>query len=262
MGDRLITLTTDFGEGSSYVAAMKGALYSVNPAARIVDLTHAIPPQDVMAAALFLEDVVPLFPGGTIHVVVVDPGVGTNRALLCVEWAGHVILAPDNGCWTEIGLPGEGLVRRLTESRYWRRDISATFHGRDILAPAAGHISLGLDPAALGPALNLGWEGCVTLDVPKPVRSGNTIRGQVVHVDAFGNLICNIRPGQSMSPQTATIAGRTASRFVKTYGDAEPGSLVALKGSSGRVEFAIVNGSAAAVLGVGVGVAVEVAAAG
>lgn len=255
-----MTLTTDFGEGSSYVAAMKGALFSVNPVARAVDLTHAIPPQDVMAVAVFLEDAVPYYPAGTIHVVVVDPDVGTDRALLCVEWAGQIILAPDNGCWTEIGLPGDGVIRRLTECRYWRPEVSATFHGRDILAPVAGHLSLGLDPAALGPALDLEWERCVTLDMPKPVRSGNMVRGQVVHVDTFGNLITSIRPGRSTTPQTATIAGRTMNRFVRTYGDAEPGSLVALTGSSGRLEFAVVNGSAAALLGVGVGAAVEVVA--
>lgn len=215
-----------------------------------------------MAAALFLEDVIHVFPFETIHVVVVDPGVGTGRALLCVKWADQLILAPDNGCWTAIGLPGVSVIRRLTESRYWRRDVSATFHGRDILAPVAGHLSLGLDPAALGPTLNLERERYVTLDLPKPERAGDVIRGQVVRVDTFGNLISNVLLQRSVAQQSAAIAGRTVGRFVKTYGDAEPGSLVALTGSSGRLEFAVVNGSAAALLGVGVGATVEVAESG
>src|SRR5689334_23663128 len=149
----LVTLTTDFGGGSSYVAAMKGALLTVNPAARLVDLSHDLPPQDLVATAYFLADALPWFPTGTIHVVVVDPGVGTERHLLCVEWRGQHLLVPDNGCWTALIADNERpTVHRLAERRFWRPEVSATFHGRDILAPVAGHLSLGVAPADLGPA--------------------------------------------------------------------------------------------------------------
>lgn len=258
MHDRLVTLTTDFGPHSNYVAAMKGALYAVNPAAVVVDLTHTIPPQDVRAAGLFLSDVIPFYPAGTIHVIVVDPGVGTDRALLCIEWAGQIMLAPDNGCWTEAGLPGDRVVRRLTETRFWRSHLSATFHGRDILAPVAGHLSRGLDPSALGPRLNSELEDYVSLDLPKPVQSDGFIRGEVLFVDTFGNLITNVSQRLCKSLRRALVESHSIDRFVRTYGEAEPGSLVALIGSSGRLEFAIVHESAAAYLGVGVGATVEV----
>src|SRR5262249_14415902 len=149
---RLMTLTTDFGEGSPYVAAMKGVLLSANPSLRLIDLGHAIPPQDVRHAAFFLAGCLPYFPPGTLHVIVVDPGVGTERALLHIEAGGHHLLAPDNGCWTLAATrltaastrePGPLVVRHLTEPRFWRHPVSATFHGRDILAPVAAYLSLG-----------------------------------------------------------------------------------------------------------------------
>src|SRR5262245_18257283 len=127
----LATLTTDFGEGSAYVAAMKGALLAVNPAARLIDLSHRLPPQDLVAAAYFLAGALQWFPPGTVHVGVVDPGVGTERALLCVEWKGQTILVPDNGCWTPLLGPSDTpRVRRLENRAYWRPEVSATFHGR------------------------------------------------------------------------------------------------------------------------------------
>src|SRR5262245_9382522 len=133
MTEALVTLTTDFGEASPYVAALKGVLLTVNASARVIDLSHQIPAQDIRHTAYFLAAVVPYFPAGVIHVAVVDPGVGTTRALLYVEVAGHRLLAPDNGCWTLIGprpLQPERVIR-LEEPRYWRQTVSATFHGRD-----------------------------------------------------------------------------------------------------------------------------------
>jgi S-adenosylmethionine hydrolase len=250
-----VTLTTDFGPGSSYVAAMKGALLAVNPAARVLDLTHNLPPQNLVAAAYFLADALPWFPPATIHVVVVDPGVGTNRALLCVETAGQVILVPDNGCWTllvrEDVLPQ---VYRLDERRFWRPNVSATFHGRDILAPVGGHLSRGVSPAELGPPVS-DW---VRLELPQPVVSADGVRGEVVVVDPFGNLVTNI-PASAVPPVGhVRVDGHSIPRLVRTYGDAEPDALVALIGSSGRLEVAVVNGSAAVRLGVGSGAAVEV----
>jgi len=250
----LVTLTTDFGGGSSYVAAMKGALLAVNPAARLVDLSHDLPPQDLVATANFLADVLPWFPIGTIHVVVVDPGVGTERSLLCVEWRGQHVLVPDNGCWTSLIADGERpVVHRLAERRFWRSEVSATFHGRDILAPVAGHLSRGVAPADLGPAVTA-WQ---RFDLPRPATTPDGVRGEVVIVDRFGNLISNL-PGPALfAGSTVRLPDGRAVKLVRTYGDAEPGTLVALIGSSCRLEVAVVNGSAAEKLGVGVGTRIE-----
>src|SRR5436189_5046159 len=149
----LVTLTTDFGRDSGYVAALKGSLLSVNPQARLVDLSHDIRPQDLRQASFFLRSCVLYYPPGTIHVVVVDPGVGTERAILYVETRGQRLLVPDNGCWTSLVDQGTPTVIRLAEPRYWRQPVSPTFHGRDILAPVAGHLAGGLEPRLLGPAV-------------------------------------------------------------------------------------------------------------
>ena len=250
-----ITLTTDFGDGSSYVAAMKGDLLSVNPAARLVNLSHTIPPQNLVAAAYFLADTLPWFPPRTIHVVVVDPGVGTNRAILCVEWSDQVIVVPDNGCWTAILRPTDQPpgVYRLEERRFWRAEVSATFHGRDVFAPVAGHLSLGVAPSELGSKI----EDWVRLELPSARAAPDGIHGKVIIVDRFGNLISNILPDGEMGAGSVQIDGRFAARLVNTYGDAEPGTLVALIGSAGRLEIAVVNGSAADRLGLGLGSEVE-----
>jgi len=251
----LVTLTTDFGNGSSYVAAMKGALLAVNPSARLVDLTHDLPPQDLVATSYFLADTLPYFPAGTVHVVVVDPGVGTERSLLCVEWRAQCLLLPDNGCWTSLIDDGDQpLVHRLSESRYWRLDVSATFHGRDILAPVAGHLTRGVAPTALGPPVT-SWQ---RLNLPRPTQTPTGVRGEVVVVDRFGTLISNLPASEIRSGARVTLPGGTALQLVRTYGDAEPGTLVALIGSSGRLEVAVVNGSAAARLGVGFGTPIDV----
>src|SRR2546423_4693941 len=151
MPDPIITLTTDFGEDSPYVASMKGVILGINPAARLVDLSHQIPAQNLIHASFFLATAVPCFPTEVLHVIVVDPGVGTERALLYVEVEGHRLLAPDNGCWTLLARQASRPARvvKLAEPRYWRQPVSATFHGRDILAPVAGHPSLRLDPQSV-----------------------------------------------------------------------------------------------------------------
>ena len=259
MPDPLITLTTDFGEESPYVAAMKGVILGVNPAARPLDLTHQVPPQDVRYAAFFLAGAVPYFPAGTLHVVVVDPGVGSERAVLYVEAEGQRLLAPDNGCWTSLLKPGSPAPRviRLTEPRYWRHPVSATFHGRDIFAPVAAHLSLGVDPADLGPGVTE-W---VCLPEPPPPRPGvNSLTGEVVFVDHFGNLITNI-PAQDLQPPDRLVVGnqsRKAFRWVRTYAEANPGTLVALISSNGMLEVAVVQGSASRKLKARVGTPVTV----
>jgi S-adenosylmethionine hydrolase len=253
----LVTLTTDFGDASPYVAAVKGVLLSVNPAARLIDLSHQIPPQDVRHAAFFLAAALPYFPPDALHVIVVDPGVGSERAILYVETAGVRLLAPDNGCWTLLPQSDQPRVRRLTESRYWRPTVSATFHGRDVFAPVAGHLSLGLDPAKLGPPV-ADW---VRLTLPSPQMGMNSISGEITFVDHFGNLITNI-PAAKLQPPTILIVGRHVFtcrfRWVRTYADAAPGTLVALTSSTGHLEVAVAQGNAARKLKAAVGTPVVV----
>ena len=246
MSAPLITLTTDFGTRSPYVAAMKGVLLTLNPAARLLDLSHDIPPQNVRHAAFFLAAALPYFPPGTLHVVVVDPGVGTERAILYVELGTQRLLAPDNGCWT---LATEALpiqrVRRVTNRAYWRDVVSLTFHGRDVFAPVAAHLSLGRDPAELSePAAQ--W---VTLEALRPTLVGDEMHGAVVFVDDFGNLITNLAPDAG----TVVIGDIEVSRRVRTYGEAPPGTLVSLTSSFDLLEIAEVQGDAAQRTGAGVG---------
>jgi S-adenosylmethionine hydrolase len=252
MPDPIITLTTDFGESSPYVASMKGVILGVNPQARLVDLSHRIPPQDVRFADYFLAAALPCFPSGVLHVVVVDPGVGTKRSVLYVELDGHRLLVPDNGCWTSLGKrSAKPVVRRVSEPRYWRQPVSNTFHGRDIFSPVAGHLSLGLVPKLLGPKVKK-W---VNLKPLWPlVNTGNSDwKGQVIFVDNFGNLITNLPASALDGSPTITIAGQVVSQRVRTYGEAEPGTLVALVSSTGNWEIAVVQGNAAERLGAKVG---------
>jgi S-adenosyl-L-methionine hydrolase (adenosine-forming) len=256
----VITLTTDFGADSPYVAAMKGVILSINPNARIVDLSHQIPPQDVHYASFFLRACIPYFPAEAIHVMVVDPGVGTDRAVLYAEIDGHRLLAPDNGCWTGVMQKGSkpATILRLTESRFWRQPVSATFHGRDIFAPVAAHLSLGENPGNLGQPCQ-DW---IQLERPSPIIEADRLVGEIVFIDHFGNLITNI-PGEAF----ARIRGRQVrvlvndqevTQVVRTYGEAEKGTVVALVSSSDLLEVAVTGGSAEKRLGTRVGTPISV----
>jgi S-adenosylmethionine hydrolase len=258
--DPLITLTTDFGTDSPYGAAMRGVILSLNPEARLLDLSHQIPPQDVRYTAFFLRACIPYFPREAIHVIVVDPGVGTERSLLLVEIEGHRLLAPDNGCWTALIQRGSPppTVYRLTESRYWSQSVSPTFHGRDILAPVAAHLSLGVDPCKLGKP----FQEWVQLETNGPIVESNRILGEVIFIDHFGNLITNI-PGQefariSKQPVRTTVGDRNVTRQVQTYAEAEEGTAVALISSTDLLEIAVTNGNAAEKLGARRGTPVSV----
>jgi S-adenosylmethionine hydrolase len=258
MADSLVTLTTDFGEGSPYAAAVKGAVLAVDPSARVIDLSHSIPPQDLPYAAYFAAHTWRYFLRHAIHVIVVDPGVGTDRALLYVEADQLRVLAPDNGCWVP-ATKGMRLRRviRLTETRYWRPRVSATFHGRDILAPVAGWLARGLDPQLLGPCVTT-W---VDLRLPEPIVSEDRIRGEVIFADHFGNLITNIAQADlthwPKSMWRVTVAGRQIS-VVSTYAEGPGKQPVALIGSSDKLEIAVGGGSALAFLRHGIGTPVEV----
>jgi len=247
----IITLCTDFGTGSPYVAAMKGVILSLNPGATVVDITHEVPAQDIRHAAVVLEDISDRFPAGTIHVAVVDPEVGTERALVFARIGRQNYLAPDNGLLSRLAqrTPPAKLIR-LTEPDYWLHPVSATFHGRDILAPVAARLSLGLDPDHLGTPL----ERLVTLQWPAVRLGVGRIEGSVLLVDSFGNLITDIRSAMlppSFAAEDLAVVCRDyqITGLCRTYGDAPPGTLVALVGSSDRLELAVVRGSAAALTG-------------
>lgn len=250
----IITLTTDFGTDSPYVAQMKGTILGRNPQAAIVDVTHAIPPQDVYAGALVLEQVEAYFPTGTIHVVVVDPGVGTERALICAIIGGQHFLTPDNGLLTRVvqRQPASQFFR-LENSQYWRAQVSATFHGRDILAPVAAHLSLGVHPHQLGPS----HADLVLLELPEARRFADRIVGSVIGIDGFGNLLTNISAkmlsAEEASLSKVTCRERTMNGIVRTYGAGAPGTVVALFGSHGALEIAVVRGNAALELSTHVG---------
>jgi S-adenosyl-L-methionine hydrolase (adenosine-forming) len=257
----VVTLTTDFGVSSPYVAAMKGVILAINPAATIIDISHAIPAQNIAQAALVLDDATPWFPNDTIHVAVVDPGVGTERAILYARIGTQQYVAPDNGLLSRLmARTPPALILRLTERAFWLPEVSHTFHGRDIMAPVAAHLSLGLDPRRLGPPAGQ----VVQFDLPQLQVIDRKICGEVIAIDSFGNLITNISSdllaGEPTDDRVCVDCGLHSTRGIhRTYGDRNAGSLAAIIGSCGRLELAVVRGSAAERLRIAVGTPVVVA---
>jgi hypothetical protein len=245
----LVTLLTDFGDGSGYPAQMKGVLLAAAPDARIVDLSHGVPPFDVLAGALLLESCVPWFPSDAVHLAVVDPGVGTSRRALCVVDAqGRRLVGPDNGLFTPFLGPG-ARVHALEAGGVLPDPASATFHGRDLFAPAAAWLASGGDPAELGAAVG----NPVLLRWPEAAVSEGGVDGEVLAADRFGNLVTSIRERDIAAAgpgpvRGVFVAGRPV-RWVRTFGEGAPGELLAMLGSGGRLEVAVREGSAAAGLG-------------
>lgn len=256
----IITLTTDFGVSSPYVAQMKGEILSRNREALIVDITHSIAPQNVVEGAIVLDDVAQRFPADTIHVAVIDPGVGTSRRLLYAQIDRQQYLAPDNGLLT-LAVRRSSPIRliELNEPQYWNDQVSSTFHGRDILAPAAAHLSLGLEPALLGPMV----DSLFLLSIPEPQIASDHVLGHVLLADSFGNLITNIRREQIAALAAPELLSVTCKQWTvcgisRTYGDRRPGEMVALFDSQGRLEIAVAHGSAAKLIGAELGTSVVV----
>jgi S-adenosylmethionine hydrolase len=254
----LITLTTDFGTASPYVAVMKGVIRSINPTADLLDLTHSIPPQNLRHTSYFLATAVPHFPAGSIHLCVVDPGVGTERAPVLAEVGEHYLVGPDNGIFTGVFRHfGEPIrVRRLSNPRYWRPTVSSTFHGRDIFAPVAAYLSRGIDPEEFGPI----HPNPVELGIRSAVTHGHRWLGEVQFIDDFGNVITNIPATRLQTlPVKVAIDGHSLGllRWVRTYGDAATGEQVCLFSSDGFFEIAEVNGNIARRLAVTPGAIVE-----
>jgi S-adenosylmethionine hydrolase len=246
----IVALLTDFGLRDHYVGAMKGAILSVAPDATVVDLVHEIPPGDVEGGAFALAAARGPFPAGTVFVAVVDPGVGSSRRGLAAVAGGHLFVGPDNGVLSLV-LDDAARVHHIANAALQRRDVAPTFHGRDVFGPVAAHLALGVELAAVGPAI----DDPVRLPFP-PVRAVGTSRweGAIVHVDRFGNLVSCIRE-EALAAMVGEggdvvvgVAGAVAP-LVRTYSDVADGEPCALVGSSGLLEFALNGASAAEALG-------------
>ena len=263
----LITLTTDFGTSDNYVGVMKGVILGINPEASIVDISHHVSPQNVLEGAFVLGTSVKYFPQGTIHVAVVDPGVGSSRNALVLSGPQGNFVGPDNGIFSmALGPNSEGMAsslrsvpegwtaRRITNPKYMLDQVSATFHGRDVFSPVAAHLSLGIRPDELGPEVS----ELVSVPFPAPVKQVGGLLGQVIYVDRFGNLVTNISENDLTGQPDARveICGRVIDRLSRYY--AEGGRLAALIGSAGYLEVAVKNGNAAEELKTGVGTPVAV----
>jgi hypothetical protein len=248
----IITLTTDFGLSDAYVGVMKGVILSIAPRAVLVDLCHEVPAQDVRAAAFALYQAAPFFPADTVHLAVVDPGVGSSRRALAVHTDRGTFVAPDNGLLSLV-LEGEVCHEAvtITSADFRLPGVSTTFHGRDIFAPAAAHLANGVPLSHLGSPAGL----LVRLQLLKPeVRSTQVVVAHVLHVDRFGNLVLDVRADRLPHRPVFEIAGRVIGGLSGTYADAAPGELVAYVGSThDLVEIAVRNGDAAQATGAGVG---------
>jgi S-adenosylmethionine hydrolase len=267
----VITLTTDFGYDDAYVAAVKGAILSINPEATIIDVTHSVRPQDILQAAFILNGAYRYFPKQTVHVAIVDPGVGSERRGVILKTPSAIFVAPDNGILSYIiddlfSVDGRSVTEQtqgltevvfkkgleaaaITDPRFWRHPVSPTFHGRDIFAPVAAGLSLGISPFEFGEKIN----SLHVLPIAKPSLDpdGNVI-GQVSHVDRFGNLITNIKsnnlPGKDIMIE---VAGRRIQGMSDYYEQGE--GVMAVVGSSGYLEISLRDGSACDFLELGLG---------
>ncbi|HZC46253.1 MAG TPA: SAM-dependent chlorinase/fluorinase [Candidatus Acidoferrum sp.] len=249
-----LALITDFGYRDHYVGALKGVIASIAPSANLIDITHGIPAQSIVAGALALRESWRYFPRRTVFLAVVDPGVGTARAPIAIETrAGARFVGPDNGAlWLAAHEAGIARIVKLTSPRHRLADVSATFHGRDIFAPAAAYLWRGTSISALGPAMRS--SSIIHLELPEPTISAREVRGEVIYVDGFGNLISNIdRPtveqfGARFHHKylSVRIEGGAAMSILDTYGDAPKGDPLAIFGSFGLLEVAIRDGNAAA----------------
>jgi S-adenosylmethionine hydrolase len=255
----IVTLTTDFGFHDGYAGAMKGVILSLAPAATVVDLTHGVPPQDVAAGAVALAQAAPLFPAGTIHVAVVDPGVGGDRADLLVEAGDQVFIGPDNGVLSLAAARPGRRIYSIEAPAFRREPVSPTFHGRDVFAPTAGRLAAGARPSEAGPLV----EGLFELAQPVIARRAGRAEGTVIHIDAFGNLITSLTAVHVPPDAAVEVEGRGGifhPVLARTFSDVTSGALVAYLGSGGQLEIARRNGSAAAYVGAERGAVVRVGA--
>jgi len=258
---RHITLMTDFGLKYTAVAVMRGVIYNLAPDVVISDISHAISPQNVMEGALALGWVTPYFPDGTVHIAVVDPGVGTQRRPMAARLGRHYFVGPDNGLFSVVieNAEKQGLKMEfvhLNRPQFWLPQVSTTFHGRDIFSPAGAHLASGIPLEDLGDR----FEDPVRLDMPRPRKTASGWETAIINIDSFGNLYTPLHKDQIGSSREVRVrvSGREINGLVKTFGERPPGDLVALIDAADFLSISIVNGSAARELNAHVGDTVEV----
>lgn len=243
---RVIALLTDFGLDDNYVGTMKAVITGINPKACVIDLSHGVQPQDILGGAFLLSASYKFFPKGTIFVVVVDPGVGGERKIVCVQTRDYIFLAPDNGILGPVMAREEILsMVEVSNAKFFLPNVSSTFHGRDIFAPVAAHLSMGLKPERLGDTLKV----LKKIDLPRPeVSADGTLIGEVICVDRFGNLITNIDDNlirtAGLRISSIAVGGKRIDKLSTSYQDGCLGELMALIGSSGHLEVAVNCGNA------------------
>jgi len=261
----VISLMTDFGVKDGNVGVMKGVIWTIAPEAHISDLSHMIAPQNVREAALILSRSAPYFPENSIHVVVVDPGVGTARRPMAARIGNQYYVGPDNGTLTLLidRAEKEGWTLEcvhLNRPEFWLSTISYVFHGRDIFAPVAAHLSIGIPLSDLG----VPFADPVRLELPQPQKTATGWRGEIIHIDHFGNIASNIRTEtlgaalKNMARISVCVAGVEIKGLINTFGERVVGEVVALMGSTGNLIVSVVNGSASTRLNVKVGDSLEV----
>jgi S-adenosyl-L-methionine hydrolase (adenosine-forming) len=262
LSNPIITLTTDYGTGDHLVGVLKGVILKVNPDVTIVDITHEVTPFDLLDGALTIASAYPHFPPRTIHVVVVDPGVGTERRPLLVSGQNQYFIAPDNGVLSGVFEKEQNfLVRHLTSEHYFQQPVSKTFHGRDVFAPVAAWLSKHWQPGSMGEEIS----DFKRFGLPKPKEGDGGMKGVVLKVDSFGNLMTNFRvedlPAEAVEKNEVKlqVGPHAISRLVPTFASGNAGEAVAFIGSSGYVEIAVNKGNAAKTLGVGRGAPVILA---
>jgi S-adenosylmethionine hydrolase len=251
LADPIITLTTDFGTNDHLVGAMKGVILNINPAARIVDINHNVVPFDILDGALSLANAYKYFPSRTIHIIVVDPGVGTARRPIMVSGEKQLFVAPDNGVLSMIYERESCTVRHITAEHYFLNPVSPTFHGRDIFAPTAAWLSKTFQTEAFGEVVT----DHVRFTLPKAKSNGTSVKGVVLRVDAFGNLMTNLTAEDipigalEGGPVKLAVNGKQVLKFTQTFASGNPGEPIAMVGSAGYVEIAVNRGNAARALG-------------
>lgn len=256
MTNPIITLTTDYGTNDHLVGVLKGVILRINPEATIIDITHAVTPYDLLDGALAIASAYPYFPARTIHVVIVDPGVGTERRPILVSGQNQYFIAPDNGVLSGVYEKETNLtVRHLTSEHYFLQPVSKTFHGRDVFAPVAAWLSKNWQPASMGETI----EDFKRFALPRPKDADGLLKGVVMKVDSFGNLITNFRV-DDLAPESVEkeqvqlqVGNHAVTRMVKMFASGNPGEPVAYIGSSGYVEIAVNKGNASKTLGIGRG---------
>ncbi len=263
MATPIITFLSDFGHEDWFVGVVHGVVHEVAPEAHVVDLNHLVPPGNVPRGAFLLEAASPDFAPGTIHLAVVDPGVGTDRRALAVRARGQFFVGPDNGLLEWALSDPDAEVHALSETRWFRQPTSRTFHGRDVFAPVAGALARGVAIGEFGPRIT----DPVRLPVAAPALEGEALVGRVMFIDRFGNALTNLSatalasafgPDVDHATLHLTLLDRTVTGLSRSYGDSPVGALVAIMGSSGRIEIAQVGGDAAVRLGIGEGDPVSV----